>query len=334
MDVRFSLFAFEKQAQWVLRAGFLLLFLVVPLTCTANSLGQISEVAVSPDGKFITVTYEKGHARFIYKISMDTHNAVRLTAATAGKESSPAFSADGKLAAYSYVPEKQNQRIIVMNLDGSGQHSVAESGTANLDATFALDGKKIYFARSQPPPLDHAWDLFSVDSDGTNVQRLTHGMFYRVSQPSLSPDGKSIAVMTIGADAHRQIAIYSLERPEQPSQSLQPHVPKEASHDPIIDYPNYLPDGKSILFMAASDRKGWKGELDYDIYRVYLATGALERLTTGNGIASNLKVFADGKTAVFLKWRKNWRGTPDSNELYLLDLQSYKLTPFEVNGLD
>lgn len=92
-------------------------------------------------------------------------------------------------------------------------------------------------------------------------------MFYQVSQPALSPDGKSMAVITTGADAHRQIEIYSLEHPEQPSQSLQPHVPKEASNDPIINYPNYMPDGKNILFTAATDRK--RG-LNYDIYRVDL----------------------------------------------------------------
>lgn len=314
----------------VLKMVFFLLLLSF-FTWSTNSYGQMSGVAVSPDAAVIAVTCGKDHARFIYKIPLDTHNAVRLTAATSGKESSPAFSADGKLVTYSYWPEKQNQRIIVMNLDGSSSHSVAESGTANVYATFAPDGKTIYFARSQPPPLDHAWDLFSVDTDGNNVKRLTHGMFYQVSQPSLSPDGKSIAVMTIGADAHRQISIFSLDRPEQPSQSLQPHIPKEASHDPIIDYPSYMPDGKSILFMAASDGK--KG-FDYDIYRVDLATGVLERLTNGNGIASDLKVFADGKTAVFLKWHKNWRGTPNANELYLLDVQTHKLTPLKVTGLD
>jgi Tol biopolymer transport system component len=95
-----------------------------------------------------------------------------------------------------------------------------------------------------------------------------------------------------------------------------------------------MPDGESILFMAASDRKGWRGELDYDIYRLNLATSALERLTTGNGFASDLKVFADGKTAAFLKWYKNRIGNPASNELYLLDLESHKVTLFKVNGLN
>jgi len=300
------------------------------LACTANLYGQMSQIAISPDGAAIAVTYQKANARFIYKISLETHNAVRLTAAANGKESSPAFSADGQLVAYSYVPEKQSQRIIVMNRDGSNPHHVAESNTANLYATFAPNGKSIYFARSQPPPLDHAWDLYSVETDGSNVQRLTHGLFYQVSQPSLSPDAKSLAVITTGADAHRQIAIYSLQSFEKPTRSLQPHVPNEASHDPIIDYPVYMPDGKSILFMAASDGK--RG-LDYDIYRVNLATGGLERLTNGNGIASGLKVSADGKMALFLKWHKNWRGTLDASELYVLDLQSLKLALFKIEGL-
>jgi TolB protein len=317
-----------------LRRGLLILFLLPPVASSLASSGEIRSVAVSPDGKLIAVVFGKDNTSFIYKVSLDTGIATRLTDAKTGKESSPEFSADGKLIAYSYVPEGKHQRIIVINVDGSNPHPLSESLTANLYATFSPDGDRIYFARSQPPPLDHAWDIFSVDMDGNNVQRLTHGMFYRVSQPSISPDGKSMAVMTVGADAHRQIAVYSLERPEQPIRSLQPHVPNEASHDPIIDYPNYMPDGKSILVMAASDRKGWRGELDYDIYRVDLTTGALERLTDGNGFASHLKVYADGKTALFLKWHKNWLGNPVSNELYLLDLQSHRLTPLKVNGLN
>ena len=73
---------------------------------------------------------------------------------------------------------------------------------------------------------------------------------------------------------------------------------------------------------------------DYDIYRVDLGTGALERLTNGNGYATDLKVSADGNTAVFLKWHSDWHGTPDKSELYLLDVQTHKLTPLRITGLD
>jgi Tol biopolymer transport system component len=92
-----------------------------------------------------------------------------------------------------------------------------------------------------------------------------------------------------------------------------------------------MPDGKSILFMAASDGKhGY----DYDVYRVDLETGSLERFTNGNGYATDLKVSADGKTAVFLKWQSDRHRTPVKNELYLLDLQSQTLRPVNVSGVN
>jgi len=67
---------------------------------------------------------------------------------------------------------------------------------------------------------------------------------------------------------------------------------------------------------------------------VDIETSAVDRLTQGNGFASDLRVSADGRTAVFLKWHSDWRGTPVKSELYLLDVQSHKLTPLKVSGLD
>jgi Tol biopolymer transport system component len=143
-----------------------------------------------------------------------------------------------------------------------------------------------------------------------------------------------MAVMTIGADTPQQIAIYSLDGIGKSLFSLRPHVPKEADHkEPIVDYPNYMPDGKSLLFMAASNGKLWKG-FDYDVYKLDIGSGRLEQLTRGNGYSSDLKVSADGRTAVFLKWRSDWRGTPVKSELYLLDVQSRKLTAIRVTGLN
>jgi Tol biopolymer transport system component len=288
-------------------------------------------VAVSPDGKIIAVTCARGRARFIYKIDIDTGIATRLTDVRTGKESSPAFSADGKLFAYSYVPDGQHQRIIVMNVDGSNPHSLPSSDTANLYSTFAPDSEKIYFGRSQPFPADHLWDIFSVRVDGSNLTQLTREGFYQISEPSPSPDGRSMVIATQGLDTTQQIVVYSLEHPEKPSQVLHPRVPNEASPGPIFGYPNYMPDGKHILFLAASNRRlGYS----YDVYRLDLEAGGLEQLTKGNGFASDLKIFADGKTALFLRWHSDWHGTPVRSELYLLDLQTHKLTPFKITGLE
>ena len=324
-----------------LRNGLILLFLLRPMICLGKSPDHIRSVAVSPDGKIIAVDFEKGGASFIYKIAVETGSATRLTDAKTGTESSPAFSPDGKRIAFSYSPGNgAHSSIIIENVDGSDLRPWSPSENNNFSPVFSADNKSIVFSRSgfygsyspiaQPHP--HAWSFYASDLDGTNVRELTNESFYMASPASVSPDGKNMVIVEEGLNSNREIAIYSLDHPGKPIQSLQPHVPKEADHkNPILNFPNYMPDGKSILFMAASDgKRGY----DYDVYRVDLGTGSLERWTNGNGYATDLKVSTDGNTAVFLKWHSDWRGTPDKSELYLLDVQTHKLTPLRITGLD
>jgi Tol biopolymer transport system component len=322
-----------------LGGGLLLLF----LTCVSNGAspsGQIRSVAISPDGKLVAVDFEKGNTSFIYKIAVDTGVATRLTDAKDGEESSPAFSPDGKRIAYTYWPgDHRRSRIVIVSVDGSHPRQWSPSEANDLSPIFSPDNETIIFSRSgfhgsgspiaQPHP--HEWNFYAANLDGTNLRQVTTESFYMVSPASVSPDGKSIVVVTEGLETDRQIAVYSVDRPGQPVFTFRPHVPKEVDHkNPILAYPNYMPDGKSILFMAASNGKhGY----DYDVHRLDLGAGSLERLTIGNGYATDLKVSADGRTAVFLKWRKNWLGELTANELYLLDLQSRKVTPVKVSGL-
>jgi Tol biopolymer transport system component len=304
----------------------------------------MGSVSLSPDGKIVAVEFKKGSTAFIYKVSAETGNATRLTTAKTGYESSPAFSADGKRIAFTYWPEGGSHAgIVLVNIDGSAIEQWSPADVTAFSPVLSADNKTIVFGRSgfygSYSPIAqahlHAWRFFASDLDGSNVRQITNESFYIASPASVSPDGNSMAVMTVGFDAGQQIAIYSLARPGSPTRSLKPHVPKEADHrNPIVDFPNYMPDGKSLLFLAASNgRLPWSG-FDYDVYRVDIETGAVERLTKGNGYASDLKVSADGKTAAFLKWCSGWRGTPVKSALYLLDLQSHKLTPLRIGGLD
>lgn len=325
----------------VLKGGLFFLFLLTCLSYGSSSSGQIRSLAVSPDGKLIAVEFAKGNTSFIYKIPLDTGKAARLTNAKTGVESRPTFSPDGKRIAFSYSPgEGAHSSIVVGNVDGSDLRPWSPSETNDFSPVFSSDNKTVVFSRSGfygsyspiAQPHLHAWRFYASDLDGTNLRELTSESFYMASPASVSPDGKNMVIVTEGINTNREIAIYSLDRPGKPLQSLQPHVPKEADHkNPILNFPNYTPDGKGILFMAASDGKhGY----DYDVYRVDLGTGSLERLTNGNGYATDLKVSADGTTAAFLRWRSDWHGTPVQSEPYLLDVQTHKVTPLKITGLD
>jgi len=226
-----------------------------------------------------------------------------------------------------------------VNVDGSNLRQWSPSSVADFSPVLSPDNKTIIFGRSgfygryspiaQPHP--HEWDFYVADLDGTNLHQLTNESFYMVSPASVSPDGKSMVVVTEGLETNQRIAIYSLIDPGPPTRTLQPHIPHAAGRkNPIFAYPNYMPDG-SILFTAASNGK--QG-IDYDVYRLDLQTGLLERVTKGNGYATDLKVSADGKTAAFLKWRKNWLGNLTGNQVYLLDVQTHTLTPLKIIGLN
>jgi len=318
----------------VLKMGFVLLLLVAPATWGGDSPGRMLGLTVSPNGKVFATTYVKGSSWLIYKIDANTGNATRLTNATTGQESSPAFSPDVKLIAYSYTAYPDYQRIVVMNVDGSGPRTLPGSGTANLDPTFAPSGETIYFREANPRPHEHRWDLFSMGIDGSNLTQLTHEGFYSIYSPSVSPDGKSMVVITEGWNApgfHRQMIIYSLDHPEKPQRILRPRLPGKRPLNHDFESPNYMPDGKSILFMAATGGK--RGD-DYDVYLLDLKTEVIERLTEGNGYAGGLTLLPDGRTAAFLKWREDKHRTIVGTDVYLLDLQSRRLTPFRVTGLD
>jgi Tol biopolymer transport system component len=324
------------------RLGLSLLLLCPFASCTGKSSGQIRSLAVSPDGKFLAVDFGQDNTSFIYEINVNTGIATRLTDATTGTEAGPAFSPDGKRIAYSFSPGNGTHSVIVVvDFDGSNRYSWAPSDGNDYWPVFSPDNQTLIFSRSgyygnyspiaQPHP--HAWSFYASDLHGTNVRQLTNESFYMASPPSVSSDGKRMVAATEGVDTPRQIAVYSLDSSGKPALSLRPHVPREADHkDPILDDPNFMADGKSILFMAASNGKLWQG-YDYDIYRVDIESGKLERLTKGNGYASDLRVSGDGKTAAFLKWRSNWRGTPVTNELYLLDVETHRLTLLKVSGL-
>jgi len=317
--------------------------LLLFLTCVLNGVSsshQIRSAAISPDGKLVALDLHKDNTSFIYKIAVDTGVATRLTDAKDGEESSPAFSPDGKRIAYAYQPgDHRRSRIVIVNVDGSEPRQWSPSSVNDFSPVFSPDGKTIIFSRSEysgaASPIaqthPHAWDFYASDLDGTSLRQLTNENFYMASPASVSPDGKSMVVVTEGLYSNRQICIYSLDGSGPPAQSLRPHVPKEADHkNPILNYPNFMPDGRSILFMAASNgRHGY----DYDVYRIDINTKTLQRLTNGNGYATNLRVSMDGKTAVFLRWRSDRHATPVESEIYVLDIETGKLVPLSITGL-
>jgi Tol biopolymer transport system component len=211
-----------------------------------------------------------------------------------------------------------------------------DENVRDFSPVFPPDNKTLMFARSRfygnystiAQPHNHTWDFYAADWDGRNIRQLTNESFYNASRISVSPDGKSMVLMTEDRDTPPKIAIYLLDHADKPARVWRPRVPGQ---ERVYNCPNFMPDGKSILFLAATEGPRF---YDFDVYRMDLGTGEVERLTKKNGYTTDLRVFADGKTAAFLKERSDRHASPAESFLNLLDLQSRDLTPIKVNGLN
>ena len=102
--------------------------------------------------------------------------------------SSPAFSPDGQMIAFSgRSPERQDAGVFIVNLDGTGLRNLSNNPAIDTSPTWSPTGQQIAFIsdRSGSP------QLWVMDSDGSNVQRLvTEGG--HCDSPDWSPDGRFI----------------------------------------------------------------------------------------------------------------------------------------------
>lgn len=182
----------------------------------------------SPDTQWFTaVGYASETTWSIYIFHADGSNLTRLTATNGVWDIDPAWSPDGSQIAFTrFYPTQNREEIWIMNADGSNQHDIGIEGgspkwspdgtrliyharrdddydiytcdadgdneqaitsasTGEIVPVWSSDGSQIVFVEVEGD-LNHT--ICIVDSNGTNLRRLTDG-----GSPKWSPDGSVIA---------------------------------------------------------------------------------------------------------------------------------------------
>jgi Tol biopolymer transport system component len=306
----------------------ILICLLIACRSAHPSQPPLSTAVFMPDGSGIALSVAHGETCFLYRAEIATGVMRRLTQAVSGCEFDPAFSPDGKRLAFMRSPRNGlRAALFIANADGSGEKMLVPAEEDNLEPVFVPYSDQILFLRSgafehHSPLVDnhrHKFDLFVADSANGHVSALTHNQFYEISNVSASYDGKQFLLTVSTYPEGDHFLIGAIRNTETPAITLQPAVARGPT-SPAVYNAVWLPDGRNLLFQAASQPFGG-GNFDYNIYRLTIATGGVERLTRLTGLLDGFSVSADGKRAVLLR----------EGQYSLFDLGTRQLTPVQLH---
>ncbi len=204
---------------------------------TSPLLGTVSTMAV--DGSDRTVVYSQNRAI-----------------------SEPDWSPDGKRLVF-ILHTHQYFSIAVKGIFEPDPIRLTEAVTNQINSSphWSPDGSRIVFSSDR----DGNPEIYVMDSDGGNVQRLTDNDVQDYS-PSWSPDGSQIVFSS------RRLGNWDIYAMDAKGKNV-----RRLTDDPSVDWePAWSPDGARLAF--SSDRDG-----DWEIYVMKLDGSKLTQLTEDPG---------------------------------------------------
>ncbi len=188
----------------------------------------------------------------------------------------------------------------------------------NAESTVSPDGKRIIFTSDKDGDLE----LYSMNTDGGDVKRLTHRTGYD-GGAYFSPDSKRI-VWRAGlpkdeaeATEYKRLLKMGLVRPSRMEiwvADADGSNARQVTNNGAANFaPFFTPDGKRIIFASNhEDKRGRK----FETYLINVDGSGLERVTYGNQFDSFPMFSPDGKR---IAWASNRNGKNHETNIFVAD---------------
>jgi TolB protein len=209
-----------------------------PRTVTESSEPLMSP-AWAPDGQSLAYVSFEGKASAVYVQRLTTGERRRVSARR-GINGAPAWSPDGRKLALT-LSRDGNLDIHVLDLATQGLTRLTTDSAIDTEPEWSRDGSSLYFTSDR---AGSAQVYRIAAAAGQDAQRLTFTNGYN-ARPRVSPDGQSLAIVTLDRGAYR-IASFDLK-------TRNVHVLTDGRQD---EAPSFAPNGAAIIYATRSGARG------------------------------------------------------------------------------
>jgi len=268
-----------------------LLLITLSLFILAAGLAAVQAQSTDPILKIAFTSNRSGNDD-IWSMPASGGAALNLTRNLA-QDTDANWSPDGETILF--VTDREGvERIYRMSADGARTSALIQDGTEFTDIApaWSPDGQTIVFVSNRG---GIGRDLFTVDSNGQNLTRLTNNNAIK-GDPSWSPDGQWIAYWELQRDG--QIHIFKINVSNNQFQRL-------TTTGQNNGMPLWAPDGQSIYF--DSDRDGQWG-----VYQMGVDGARPTRLTPPGVNSGRATIAPDGSLIAFVTDKD------ESDEIYTM----------------
>lgn len=251
-----------------------------------------SGIGVPQPASLLAFEREENDNSDVYVMNPDGTGLTRLTD-DPGWDGTPAWSPDGTQIAF--ASERLGIPVIMlMNADGSEQRPLTEATYASLMPVWSPDGTQIAFASTRSyqvqqqggrQEVDSGFEIWVMNADGSDPQRITGDPEDQSLYPAWSPDGEQLAFQDVSDKVRIMV--------QEPVDGVQARSVTDALEGRHFT-PAWSPDGRQIAFMNQDPDTN-----EADLWLLDVKSGEMVHLSQPNSNDGEPAWSPDGKEIVF-----------------------------------